>query len=120
MTRNGLARQPGALGDYLRIESCVGDLTELQLLLLGESYGPSCFAARPPRRGLSRVRLRGSGRAHPEAAGAVVPPATLKLLRARLRHRRLIISAPAARSANFSQASETWPPSGREREKLER
>src|SRR5487761_736279 len=46
MRRSGLARHPGAFGDYLKIGACVGDLNQIQFILLGEFYGPTCFAPR--------------------------------------------------------------------------
>lgn len=102
MTRSELGRQPGALGDYLRIGSCVGYLSEVQFLVLGEFYGPNCFAPRTQSGacGVGRGVFR-------EFALTRRRPPTLQVLRARLRQRRLVTSAPAKRQGQFARAPGT-------------
>ncbi|MGC1677449.1 MAG: hypothetical protein WA740_07930 [Candidatus Binataceae bacterium] len=105
--RSDLAREPGALGDYLRIGACVGDLNAVQFLLLGEFYGPTCFAPRTRTGGGGRRRRVFPDCTHPERAAGTMRLATLATLRARLRRRRLVISAPAQRRGQFVRSPGT-------------
>ena len=106
MRRSGLARHPGAFGDYLRIGACVGDLNQIQFILLGEFYGPTCFAPRalPGACGAGRGVLR--GRREPRRRAGAVRRATLAL-RARLRRRRLVVAGPAQRHGQFARSPGT-------------
>lgn len=108
MRRSDLVRQPGALDDYLRIGACVGELNAVQFLLLGEFYGPACFASRTSTVGGGRRRRRVfPDCALPERAAGTMRLATLAALRARLRRRRLVTSAPAQRRGQFARSPGT-------------
>jgi len=104
--QSGLARHPGAFGDYLEIGACVGDLNDIQFILLGEFYGPTCFAPRAltgacgPRRRVLRDR-----RLLRRPAGTV--RRATQALRARLRRRRLVLAAPAQRRGQFARSPGT-------------
>ena len=118
MTRSGLVRQPGAFGDYLKIGSCVGGLSEVQVCLLGEFYGPACFAPRTLSGACGAVRREIPGCANPTRSMRTVHRAVLAALRAQLRRRRIVIAAPAHRHGHFSRSPETWASVGRDGEKL--
>jgi hypothetical protein len=120
MTRSGLVRQPGAFGDYLRIGSCVGALNERQFGLLGEFYGPACFAPRTLAEASSATRAGVPGCGLSGGSVRMVHRAALSALRARLRRRRLLIAAPAHRHGHFSRSPGTWAAGGRDPEKLQR
>jgi len=107
MARSELGRQSGALGDYLRIGSCVGDLTEIQFFLLGEYYGPTCFAPRTLRGAFGAARGVFPDCARPQGPAGAARRATLPALRARLRQRQLVISAPARRPGHFARSPGT-------------
>lgn len=104
MTRSELVRHCGAFGDYLRIGSCVGELTEVQFFLLGEFYGPACFARRPLPRACGTGRRKYLDCALRHRQDGTLRLATLPALRARLRHRRLVVSAPAHRRGQFARS----------------
>ncbi|HUY26352.1 MAG TPA: hypothetical protein VMV27_02940 [Candidatus Binataceae bacterium] len=122
IARGAADRQPGALGDFARISACVDNLSEAQLFLLAELYGPTCFA--PGRRTIVRAcgAARCGGFGAPVSAKSLgsVRRTTLAALRARLRRRHVVVSAPAHRSGQFSICAATWPSRGRDRGKLER
>jgi hypothetical protein len=105
MTRRELERQAGALGDYLRIGSCVGDLNEVQFFLLGEFYGPTCFASRTPGAGAGRGAFPDCAPTQRQAGTGRI--ATLSALRARLRQRRLVTAVPAQRRGQFARSPVT-------------
>ncbi|MHB8384759.1 MAG: hypothetical protein ACYDC3_20775 [Candidatus Binataceae bacterium] len=117
MSHSDLARDPGVLGEYVRIGSCVRDLDASLVLLLGEFYGPSCFAPRTLPRACDAMRMmladRGLG-----CRVVRVRRATRPAFMARLRRRRLVVAAPAKRRGHFARSSGTWATHGRDRTKL--
>lgn len=41
----GSAPSPNVIGDFLTVDSCFADLNEVEIWLLKELYGPTCFGA---------------------------------------------------------------------------
>ncbi|HVA80936.1 MAG TPA: hypothetical protein VNF29_08425 [Candidatus Binataceae bacterium] len=122
IARDAAGPQPGALGDFARIRACVDNLSRVQLFVLAELYGPTCFAL--GRRSFARA-CGAAGRGDPgtrvsaKSLGSV-RRSTLSALRARLRRRHVVVAAPAHRGGRFSICADTWPSGGRDRGKLER
>lgn len=118
MTRNGLACQHGAFGDYLRIGACVRDLSEAQFHWLCLCFGPAWFTPR------SRLCAHEWGEPASCAIALSSRPIpgrmSLRRLRARLQRRRLVAVAPALRDGHFSRSAVTWAATGRDRENLRR